>query len=387
MGQDSIADGVKLHDNHSGENAFQHGLHQAKEATTHTPVIGKGVSTISNAYDKFSKADSVGDIAAASGQLLQDGTGFVAGATMDMASFALDPVGWLVSNGLNMLLDLIQPLNDALHFVTGDGPALEKAAGDFVAIGTGFVKLADDFVKTGDEALKDWEGEGGEAAKKALAEFAQGINGIGSAAGSVSDTLKMWSMVMTVIEEVVKAIISELVSWLIYIWLPALAASIVSLGSSVAGAMAASVAKAASALSKITKHLGKLGKLLDKFMGFLMKWSDDLVKQGSKLTKAGKVGMTPGQEKAITGAFAKGVNAQGAAYSQAAKDVFTSVPRKFFDETVKATTGVAPGDLSKGSAYTTKSAYKATDKAITNLKGDHPGNGQSVEETKDDLDI
>ncbi|MET9261813.1 hypothetical protein [Amycolatopsis sp. NPDC004079] len=383
MGQDSVADGVK--NNLKGyDDSF---LKNVGDTVKKAPVVGKGAETIENAYKKFGSAKDVGDVAAASGQLLQDGAGFVAGATLDMASFALDPVGWLVSNGLNMLLELIQPLQDGLHMATGDGPVLKTASGNFVTIGKGFVTLAEEFVQVGDEALKDWEGEGGGAAKKALAEFAQGIEGIGSAAGAVADTLQMWSMVMTVIEEVIKAIISELVSWLIYIWLPALAASIVSFGSSVAGAMAASVAKAASALGKITKHLGRLGKLLDKFMGFLMKWSDDLVKQGSKLTKAGKVGMTPGEEKALTGALAKGLNAQGAAYGQAAKDVFTSVPRKFFDETVKETTGITPGDLSKGSAYTGKAAYKGANKTVDQLKREHPGNGQSSEETREDLDM
>ena len=71
---------------------------------------------------------------------------------------------------------------------------------------------------------------------------------------------------MVVIEEVIKGIITELVSWLITLWLPALAASVISFGGSVAAAMTASIAKAASVLQKVTRYLGKFGKLLDKFM-------------------------------------------------------------------------------------------------------------------------
>ncbi len=379
----SVADGVKI----TGDDSFGK---NALDAAKKVPVAGKGVTTITNAYDKISTAQGPGDIAAAGGQLVADGAGFIAGAGADLASFVLDPVGWLVGNGLNILVELIQPLQDALHFVTGDGPALKAAAGNFVNIGKGFVTLADDFVKTGDDSLKDWVGDAGDAARNALADFAVGIKGIGSSAGTVAETLQMWSMVMTVIEEVVKSIISELVTWAIYIWLPALAASVVSLGSSVAAAMTATIAKAASAMGKITKHLGKLGKLLDKFMGFLLKWTDDLVKQGSKLTKAGKVGMTPGQEKAIVGAVAKGTGTQAGTFGHAAKDVLAGVPGQVFKQTV----GVNPKDLAKGTAYQGKAVVDVGGKMVGTTKdirtaqdaGDI-GGGRSTEETRENLDM
>ncbi|GAA3537789.1 hypothetical protein GCM10022222_21770 [Amycolatopsis ultiminotia] len=383
MGQDSVADGVKVkgYDDSFGQNAL--------DAAKKVPVAGKGVSTISGAIENFGSAKDAGDVVAAGGQLVQDGAGFVAGAAVDVASFALDPVGWLVSNGLNMLLELIQPLQDALHFVTGDGPSLKTASGNFVEIGKGFVTLADDFVKTGDEALKDWQGEGGAAAKKALAEFSEGIKGIGSSAGAVAETLQMWSMVMTVIEEVIKAIISELVSWLIYLWLPALAASVVSLGSSVAGAMAASVAKAASVMSKITKHLGKLGQLLEKFMTFLLKWTDDLIKQGSKLSRSGRL-VTPGEEKAIAGAFANATGTKASTFGDVALDTLKNAP----GEAVKQVIGVKPGDLGKGAASDGKAVFDVADKAISNTRdisgasgaGDDAGH-HSAEETRKNLDM
>ncbi|WP_033291173.1 hypothetical protein [Amycolatopsis jejuensis] len=382
MGQDSVADDIKLK-----KDDKPRALKVAEQA----PVVGKGVKTIANLTENLGSAKNAGDVALAGTDLIKDGAGFVASAGMDMASFALDPVGWLVSNGLNMLLELIQPLQDALHFVTGDGPALKDAAGNFSSIGVGFVKLADDFVKTGDDSLKEWTGEGGEAAKKALAQFSDGIKGIGSSAGSVAETLQMWSMVMQVIEDVIKAIITELVSWLIYLWLPALAASIVSLGSSVAGAMAASVAKAASVMSKITKHLGKLGKLLDKFMGFLLKWTDDLVKQGSKLT-AGGTRLMPGEQKAITGILGKSesVGTRLKATGEGAVEALKNGGNEAF----KSVMGAGPADFMKGSAYTGKAVVDMAGKAYDNTKdfgkagaaGDESGH-RTEKETHENLDM
>ncbi|MFI5605987.1 hypothetical protein [Amycolatopsis sp. NPDC051903] len=382
---DSIADGVKLKKDEEGFG------HNAMEAAKKAPIVGKGVEGVSNAVDNYGNADSIGDFAGATGQMLKDGAGFVAGAAVDVASFALDPVNWLVSNGLNMLLELISPLQDALHFVTGDGPALKDAAGNFNEIGMGFIKLGDDFTQKGRDELKGWVGDGGDAARKALDQFSEGIKGIGYTTGGVGQTLQMWSMVMTVIEEVVKAIISELVSWLIYIWLPALAASIVSLGSSVAGAMTASIAKAASAFTKITKHLGKLGELLQKFVTFLAKWSDDLIKEGSKLHGAGGAGraMTPGAERAVSGAVASATNSRGAATAEAVKEAVKSGG----NEAIKQVVGVSPGDFGKGSGTNKKMGFDFVNKAIDNAKdiaksSEAADSGYSSDkETRDNLDM
>ncbi|WP_424185473.1 hypothetical protein ACOBQX_26790 [Actinokineospora sp. G85] len=248
-------------------------------AVEHVPGVGtvyKGGKSIVETAQELGQAEDFGDLAAGARQLATDGGAFVASAAVDVTTFAMDPIGWLVSNGLNMLLELVQPLQDALHQVSGDGPAIGHASDNFTTIAQGFVALAEDFRATGDTSLQDWQGEAADAARAALADFSVGIEGVGSSAGSVAETLQMWSIVMVVIEEVIKAIISELVSWLITLWLPALAASVISFGGSVAAAMTASIAKAGAVLAKVTKHLGKFGKLLDQFMAFLVKVSGKL---------------------------------------------------------------------------------------------------------------
>jgi hypothetical protein len=247
----------------------------ADRAAAKVPVLGTAYTGKSIAEHAQEGIDDFGDLAAATGELAADGAEFVGSAAMDATFFAMDPIGWLVSNGLEILLELVQPLQDALHQVSGDGPAIGHASDNFVTIARGFVELADDFEKTGDTALKDWVDDAGEAARAALGDFSAGIRGIGSSAGSVAEVLQMWSMVMVVIEEVIKAIISELVAWLITLWLPALATSVISAGASVATAMTASVQKAATVFQKVAKHLGVFGKLLDKFMEFLKKLADE----------------------------------------------------------------------------------------------------------------
>jgi hypothetical protein len=375
----SVADSVQVkpHDESLGENA--------ERAFKKVPLAGKGYATIADNVAKFKSAQDGGDIMLAAGSLVTDGAGFVAGCVADVAGFVLDPVGWLVSNGLNFLIELIQPLQDALHMVTGDGPALGDASGNFEKIGNGFVTLADDWVQTGDSGLKDWTEDAGEAARKALAEFAVGVQGLGSSAGAIAQTLKMWSMVMTVVEELIKSIISELVSALIYIWLPALAASIVSFGSSVAAAMATTVGKVGAAFSRITAKLGKLGKLLDEFVAFLGKWTSKVIEAGKKLHGSEK--LLAGEAKIMSSAAAKIAGKRGAATVDALADVGKSIPGKISGQLL----GVDPGSAGKnpGKAVVDNIGKKWDYIEAGDDAGDKGriGGNQSADETRDNLDI
>lgn len=300
----SIADGVQVNEH----DQLLHGLEN-------TAVIGQGVKfgkSIAEYEKEQGEPQDIGDLATMGVSLLDDGAKLVAGCAMDAVSFFMDPLSFLVNAGLDLLLTLFQPLQDALHFVTGDGPSLGTAADNFAQVGEGFVALADDWVATGDKGLAQWQEDAGEAARKAMADFGIGIRGIGSMSGSVADTLRMWSMVMVVIEETIKAIISELVSWAIMIWLPALAASVMSLGTSVAAAMSATIGKVASAFTKVTKHLGKLGQLLDKFMQFLVKLPLNAHMNRLAVTTGRMAGVSAGRVlKGFAGTIAKDAGKKG----------------------------------------------------------------------------
>ena len=272
----SIADALDVQPHDEGLQA------SADRAVSRIPVVGKAYDLAKNTAQDLGEIDEVSDLGQAAKSMALNGAKFVGGAYADALFFTMDPIGSLVAAGLDMLLELVQPLQNMLHYVSGDGPSLSKASDNFATIASGFVELGEDFHRTGQQGLQSWDGEPGEAAKNAVTDFSRGIKGIGSAAGAVSEVLQTWSIIMTVIEEVIKAIISELVSWLITIWLPALASSVISFGSSVAAAMTATVGKVASVFAKISRYLGKLGKLLDELGQFLVKLNGRLVQLAEK---------------------------------------------------------------------------------------------------------
>lgn len=374
----SIADGlnVQAYDESMSANLDR--------AMGHVPVAGtiyKSGKSIAGHAQQAAQADDPAELASAGAALVGDGAAFVGAAAADMVTFAMDPIGWLVSHGLNMLLELVQPLQDALHQVTGDGPAIGHASENFVTLANGFVALAEDFEKTGDAALAEWVDDAGKAAKEALGDFSSGIRGIGSAAGSVAEVLQMWSMVMVVIEELIKGIITELISWLITIWLPALAASVISFGSSVAAAMTASIAKAASVLQKVTKYLGKFGKLLDTFIEYLAKYSTKVV----EATRKFRIGTFAGESK-----FSLNVleNTAGVALTPSNRALTT-----MFGTAVGARPLVS-GAAVKGGIGAAKGAYTEGKEAVMPEGENEPwfdkseiGGDKSPEETRGNLDI
>src|SRR5699024_7804490 len=189
--------------------------------------------------------------------VMMDGESFI-DSCMDVVGGITDPVAWLVSNGLDFLVSNIQPLQDALHEVTGDGPALEQAAENFTTIGEGLQDMRTNFEQEVGESLQGWTGYAAQTAGTRLAEFSSGIGGVAGQAGQISQLLQASSKIMTTIEEFIKGLIADLVAFLIEIWVPALASSVFTLGGSTAAAASATAAKAAATIARSTGQVNKL---------------------------------------------------------------------------------------------------------------------------------
>ncbi|MFJ8910382.1 hypothetical protein [Amycolatopsis sp. NPDC102389] len=228
--------------------------------------LGSGFST----FDTVKKATADGFQASDIGTIAASGAGFVS-SCMGVADIASDPIGWLVGQGLSFLMNVCQPIQDAIHMVSGDGPALSNAAGNFNNIGVYLQNYSKKFEEDAKTSLSQWTGDAANAAGDKLAKFAHGIDGIAAQAGDIAQLLQISSMVMTVIEEFIKAILTEFITWLIMIWIPALAAAVPTCGGSTATAGGLTATRAVSTTSKVQKFLNKLRQLLDKIKQFLGK--------------------------------------------------------------------------------------------------------------------
>lgn len=293
-----------------------------------------------------------------------------------------DPLGWLIGQGLNFLITVVQPLQDLIHFVSGDGPALVNAAGNFNKIGQGLADYATKFVDNAEQALKDWGGEAKAAAQARLDRFATGIQGTAGQSGDIAQLLQISSMIMTVIEDFIKALLTEFVEWLILIWIPALAAAAPTFGGSVAAAWTGTFAKGATTTAKATKQVGKLQKLLKMLQDLLAKLKTLMTKTKDFFKQAGSAAKTAGQSARVQSKL--GARERGGKLL----DDFDNV--KTFPQRL----GEVASDTAKGQVLpvgdkgnlgnTTRNADRA---ARANEYGDTGDQSQSQEETEADLSI
>ncbi|NGY59514.1 hypothetical protein G7043_11315 [Lentzea sp. NEAU-D13] len=249
-----------------------------EKAVEAIPIYGN----FAKATEALGKTGETGGVSA----LSSEGSALINGLVEAGQGLAMDPLGWLVGQGLNFLISVVQPLEDAIHFVSGDGPALQQAGENFGAIAAGIAELRTTFADDLQSTVQSWDGSASEAAGTKLGEFAHGIDGVAAQAGELAELLMMSSMVMQVIEDVIKAILTELITWLIMIWIPALAAAVPSCGASTAAAGAATGVRVASTASRVSRIVAKLRQLLTKIMDFLRNLATKAKNLGTGFKKA-----------------------------------------------------------------------------------------------------
>lgn len=167
---------------------------------------------------------------------LSDFMGATAGLAGQAVGFALDPLGALIGNGLDFLLYAVQPLHDLVGLVTGNPTRFAEAIARWETIRTAL----DEFAQEVEAVPSKWDGEwndtASERANERVAELALAIRGIGGHIASIEDILQACAALAQILEEVVKAILTECIKQLLIIWIPALAAAGPTFGASTAAA-------------------------------------------------------------------------------------------------------------------------------------------------------
>jgi hypothetical protein len=258
------------------------GVINTGEIVPSLPIVGGGVALYNSAAGALSDGQlDGGEITG----LAMEGSSFISSCTDAVSSAAADPIGWLISQGLGFLISVFEPLQDLIHLVSGDGPALSTAAENFNNIGAGLTKFGEQFDEDARAVLSRWEGAAADSAAEKLGAFGNGISGITAQAGNIAQLLQISSMVMTVIEEFIKALLTELISWAIMIWIPALAAAFWTAGASTAAAGAATATRATSTVSRATSQVSWLRRILDAIKELLAKLTNFFKQVGQNFRK------------------------------------------------------------------------------------------------------
>lgn len=218
----------------------------------------------------------------------------VADLGMGILSTALDPIGAILGSAvdflMNLLVNSIKPLGDAVNWLLGDPPSISAASTTWRETGVKVVDSGNAFVASLG-GLGTWEGPAAESYRGVVRhthgiynQAAQSADGVAtwiSVAGAVVATFRefMWGMLKDFITEVVKAAIAAVI------------AAVPSLGASVGAFTAWFGARMAMIAGKFTRTLSKLMTKMGDLCQKLGKSGRSFYQAAEKLRQlAGKLG-------------------------------------------------------------------------------------------------
>ncbi|GAB3656064.1 hypothetical protein [Glycomyces tarimensis] len=247
----------------SNSNSGMNMLHSA------TAPVTAGVNT----YQNFSKIEGLsdwdgiahavtglaGDVAAVHG-MVEEYWNFVEGITDPK----FDPVQWLAGTLIDFLIQLFQPLEDLVGLVSGNESRMRKSADMWVKVSEGAQQVGEFITATGEEALADWVGQDGDAARARVGEAGQAVSTMGFLAIGMNALLLRMADLAKLLRQDIVDLIAKGVSWLLTRVLPQVAASVATFGATAATAVASGIAKVASLVMKALDSVAKVLKISEQ---------------------------------------------------------------------------------------------------------------------------
>jgi hypothetical protein len=172
--------------------------------------------------------------------------------------YVADPLNYLLSAGLGFLIDVIQPLEDLIGLVTGNGERMGDEITKWNRVGAALGPLAQEIRAAADEGLLGWQGKAADAARVRLHSFADGVDSLTNDVKQVGMILGIAKTLMETAEQLVVSFIATFVEWLIYTWVPALAAAVPTAGASTAAAGAATAVEATTTTARIVSFIDRV---------------------------------------------------------------------------------------------------------------------------------
>ncbi|MGZ3140993.1 WXG100 family type VII secretion target [Lentzea chajnantorensis] len=212
------------------------------------------ISTISSTYSAIERGDWV-----------QGGLG-IANTAMGIVGMASNPLSGFLSAGFSWAIQHVDFLREPFDVLLGNPEAIGKMAGSFRSAGKQVHDIAAEYKKICVEQTREWEGKAADgyraAAQKhaggleSLAKAADGIAGAVEGAGQLVGTVR--KMIMDMISQAVSDMVMKIIQWL--------AASFLTFGAAIAGAISDIVTTAVKYAKKLADFLQKLSGSLQKLM-------------------------------------------------------------------------------------------------------------------------
>jgi len=189
-----------------------------------------------------------------------------------------DPIAFLGEAGLGWLAGHVEPLVRLIEQVSGDPVRLESAAQAWRSMATPMREVGHESNMVVRSRTTDWRGAAADACRAHFARFETASGEVGAECVGLADLLEASAKMMTAARQVVLAIISGLLRWLVTSWAVAQASAGVTAGASEAAFAAAAPVRidtaywsAASKVALVHALIGAVREAMVKAVAFMIR--------------------------------------------------------------------------------------------------------------------
>lgn len=254
-------------------------------------------NNISNAYSSIESGDWV-----------SGGLG-IANAAMSMVGNGSNPLSGFLSAGFSWAIQHVDFLREPFDVLLGSPESIAKMSESFKSAGKQVKSIATEYEKICVSQTREWQGRAADgyraAAKRhatgleTLAKSVDGIAGAVKGAGELVGTVR--KMIMDLISQAVSDMVMKIIQWL--------AASFLTFGAAIAGAIADIVTTAVNYAKKLSDFLQKLVGSVQKLLKLIQsvsqiaKAAETIIDAISSMANKGKGGGGGGPVRNTAGGF------------------------------------------------------------------------------------
>ncbi|MEV6712958.1 hypothetical protein AB0M48_13080 [Lentzea sp. NPDC051208] len=255
------------------------------------------ISNISNTYSAIERGDWV-----------NAGLG-IANSAMGIVGMASNPLSGFLSAGFSWAIQHVDFLREPFDVLLGSPESIAKMSESFRNAGKQVHGIATEYERICVSQTREWEGKAADgyraAAKRhaggleTLAKSVEGIAGAVKGAGELVGTVR--KMIMDLISQAVSDMVMKIIQWL--------AASFLTFGAAIAGAISDIVTTAVNYAKKLADFLQKLVGSVQKLMNLIKsvsqiaKVAEQVIDAISSMANGGKGGGGGGPVRQTSGGF------------------------------------------------------------------------------------
>ncbi|WP_335992000.1 hypothetical protein [Glycomyces sp. MUSA5-2] len=241
-----------------GDGNFQmFEIGESKKQSYAKPIFG-AMDTVEK-IQKVGRAENAGELIGA----VADVSNSLLGTLNDVAQAITDPLMFLISAGLDFLISLIQPIDDLVGMVTGNGERMNQEIQRWDPIKDALPPIGEAVAKVPEEMLTAWSGKDGDAAREKIAEFAEAVVDVGDKIQVMQGLLQLTELIATLIRKTLLDIAGKWASQQIITWAAAGPLSAVTFGGAAVAAMINSIR---SAIQSIVLAIRRYKTAVDAFL-------------------------------------------------------------------------------------------------------------------------